>query len=110
MDDDMKRTTNRLNHYLGRPSSRQDMKAMSAPNHGKSSLVGADGQLVTAIHQQESTHNQLWIARHITYNLGKTSSLVALRPGNCGAPLDYGKHGKGENHNLDDLFTFLSSA
>ena len=22
MDDDMKRTTNRLNHYLGRPSSR----------------------------------------------------------------------------------------
>ena len=28
----------------------------------------------------------------------------ALRPGNCGAPLDYGKHGKGENHNLDDLF------
>ena len=57
----MKRTTNRLNHYLGRPSSRQDMKAMSAPNHGKSSLVGADGQLVTAIHQQESTHNQLWI-------------------------------------------------
>ena len=80
MDDDMKRTTNRLNHYLGRPSSRQDMKAMSAPNHGKSSLVGADGQLVTAIHQQESTHNQLWIARHITYNLGKTSSLVSFRP------------------------------
>ena len=68
MDDDMKRTTNRLNHYLGRPSSRQDMKAMSAPNHGKSSLVGADGQLVTAIHQQESTHNQLWIDCKIFQN------------------------------------------
>ena len=67
MDDDMKRTTNRLNHYLGRPSSRQDMKAMSAPNHGKSSLVGADGQLVTAIHQQESTHNQPWIRHEDVY-------------------------------------------
>ena len=77
----MKRTTNRLNHYLGRPSSRQDMKAMSAPNHGKSSLVGADGELVTAIHQQESTHNQLWIARHQWRNrsaesLRKVSTIV----------------------------------
>ena len=44
MDDDMKRTTNRLNHYLGRPSSRQDYDFL--PFHAYRSLEALHSSLV----------------------------------------------------------------
>ena len=44
MDDDMKRTTNRLNHYLGRPSSRQDYDFL--PFHAYPSLEALHSSLV----------------------------------------------------------------